>query len=944
MKLMKFAAAAAAIGMSVWMTGCMSMDEMLASDNSILRDIGERRAVAFATEPGGEQTIEERLAVIPKIRNQECLARIYIARDALSEVKKSARERMTDTSAFIYVILNSKDKAQLEDALNEVGKDDAKRLEAAWELAIAKPDSAETAQLLGGVQDAAKLSGIVSAKMDELTKLADSTASMRRQYGDKIVEGNQKKIRAMVGALQMFAPYMTDEAMLEKFIARPDIQATRDTEIDLYTPFKDTLEPIRMRKSILALADAKKEKILRDGSAKMVGGEEVSLDAKADCFVCGKVSIPRAELEASVKDRSILERIAAEKAAAEARRQRRIKLAKVAEKFRTLPEDKRADLLAKLEGADDRLVLAWELAANAGTDRAVKNASEQIVSELDGTQVAKFLRDEVNSCLRSGSDDKAVRVAVETIAPFAKDELIVTPLYERLRRDGYAELARPLKSVSDSLRLAALGDKDIRRLLNGESITKEDKYVFKMNSDGLGENGISPTRDMLIAALADGAFRNRLVKEDGLYKDAALRLGYGNAEEIAKKIRLSLENDGFVPPPDPDVGRPGPGGPDRLLYIWQYELAMACHEIEKKDTGIWLRAAKSFDDDPVAKAFFVSYFIHDSGTDDADDAKKAAANAGILATLPQKTLEDMFIAAAYYREGIETIVSGQRICERNYFPFGFNCIAGLPVIAKAIKDKEIIKHLLFDYDGWARYRRDEGRRARAYQSLVDNINGDEDMIWQLYANTAPTIKCDVISVGYLSSLAQKLGEPKRKSLTDAAFARAAEVAKTNVVVKGYYLGMSLADFQLINAANGSPATGTYDNPYSRKMTRIAFDRNSYNKFLGINTGNPISDIDKFGRDYGSVPDGVDVSDKIKSGAAVRTQMDLEGYSSEGVWKWVDTYHKFQAEINDSEGTLVFRPPVVEGLLNSKDIRQEQANAVFDLFAGGSDDEDVDYYD
>ena len=202
----------------------------------------------------------------------------------------------------------------------------------------------------------------------------------------------------------------------------------------------------------------------------------------------------------------------------------------------------------------------------------------------------------------------------------------------------------------------------------------------------------------------------------------------------------------------------------------------------------------------------------------------------------------------------------------------------------------------------------------------------------------------MISVGYLSSLAQKLGEPKRKSLTDAAFARAAEVAKTNVVVKGYYLGMSLADFQLINAANGSPATGTYDNPYSRKMTRIAFDRNSYNKFLGINTGNPISDIDKFGRDYGSVPDGVDVSDKIKSGAAVRTQMDLEGYSSEGVWKWVDTYHKFQAEINDSEGTLVFRPPVVEGLLNSKDIRQEQANAVFDLFAGGSDDEDVDYYD
>ncbi len=158
---------------------------------------------------------------------------------------------------------------------------------------------------------------------------------------------------------------------------------------------------------------------------------------------------------------------------------------------------------------------------------------------------------------------------------------------------------------------------------------------------------------------------------------------------------------------------------------------------------------------------------------------------------------------------------------------------GLPAIAKAIKDKEIIKHLLFDYDGWARYKKDSTRREMAYHALVDNIT-DEDMIWQLYANTSPTKKSDVISVAYLSGLSAKLS------------------------------------------------------------------------------------------------------------AAIRSKTDLEGHSSEGVWKWVDSYHKFHAEINDEEGTLTLRAPVEEGIFNKSDISQEQANAVFDVFAGV--DDDVDYYD
>ena len=491
--------------------------------------------------------------------------------------------------------------------------------------------------------------------------------------------------------------------------------------------------------------------------------------------------------------------------------------------------------------------------------------------------------------------------------------------------------------------LASLSDVEIRKLLHGESLYKNDKTV-KMNTTDSGENVISPTRGNLIAALKDDAFRQRLLKEDKFYRDAAQTLGYCKAEKLSQKIRLSLEKNGFVPPPEE---RTGPGGPASALYTWQHELVMACNDIEKQDPSIWLKVVNSFDGDLEAKTFFIAYFIHDAGTDDADDAKKASANAQILASLPQKTLEQLFLAAAYWRKGIDTAEYGGNVYERNDYGFGFECIVGLPVIAKAIKDKEIIKHLLFDYDGWARYKKDSTRREMAYHALVDNIV-DEDMIWQLYANTSPTKKCDVISVAYLSGLSAKLSSAKRKELTDAAFARANEFSKTNIVVKGYYLGMSLADFRLINAANGAngnigePATGIYDDATSRKMTKITFSRHYYTTFLGLNTGNPISDMEKFGREFGVVPDGIDVSGKTKISAAIRSKTDLEGHSSEGVWKWVDSYHRFQAEINDEEGTLTLCAPVEEGIFNKSDIRQEQANAVFDVFSGV--DDDVDYYD
>ena len=108
MKTKQIARIVLGVALAMSFAGCMSMDEMLASDSGVWRDIGETKAVAFATS--SENTLQERLAVVPKIKDQEKLAKIYLSASAAPEVKKAAREGITETKVFVYIILNSTDK------------------------------------------------------------------------------------------------------------------------------------------------------------------------------------------------------------------------------------------------------------------------------------------------------------------------------------------------------------------------------------------------------------------------------------------------------------------------------------------------------------------------------------------------------------------------------------------------------------------------------------------------------------------------------------------------------------------------------------------------------------------------------------------------------------------------------------------------------------------
>ena len=220
-------------------------------------------------------------------------------------------------------------------------------------------------------------------------------------------------------------------------------------------------------------------------------------------------------------------------------------------------------------------------------------------------------------------------------------------------------------------------------------------------------------------------------------------------------------------------------------------------------------------------------------------------------------------------------------------------------------------------------------------------------------NTArPTKNTGVITVGDILSLIDRLSEAKRKELTDRAFARAKEAAKTTVVVEQYYVGMSYPDYELVNFSNGDvSASGIsrFDDNVSRKMTHIGFTKENRIKKLGITQDNVIAACHQFAAKYGKVPDGKDVSGKTDVVAAIRTKEAFSDnapsgteYSSNGVWKWIDYVHDIQAEVGTNSGDLVLCKAVVEGTFNHKNVKKEQQAAVLSAFADlASDDDDKD---
>lgn len=260
-----------------------------------------------------------------------------------------------------------------------------------------------------------------------------------------------------------------------------------------------------------------------------------------------------------------------------------------------------------------------------------------------------------------------------------------------------------------------------------------------------------------------------------------------------------------------------------------------------------------------------------------------------------------------------------------------------PASAKAIKDQAVIKDLLLDNPDWAYEMGLEEDFGKAYNALLENLT-DEEILEEVFRKGKPDEYDRIASKWTLRNLFKRLSAERQEKIRAEVKNRADEQAKKSVVVKGFYLGMSLADFCVVNDLHGMPATANVDQ--NEKVTFIYFDNDKRDGFLNVGKG--MDGIAKFKSLYCQVPDGVDLSqnDRAEMKMVMRSIKHLNFDNSKpGKYRWeysnfakyVDHPHNFQAEIQDENGQLTLRYPVDEGVISNVDKTKEEQNDLSNAF-------------
>ena len=260
-----------------------------------------------------------------------------------------------------------------------------------------------------------------------------------------------------------------------------------------------------------------------------------------------------------------------------------------------------------------------------------------------------------------------------------------------------------------------------------------------------------------------------------------------------------------------------------------------------------------------------------------------------------------------------------------------------PAAAAAIKDQAVIKDLLVDDPSWAHEIGLEKDFGKAYTALLKNCT-DDDVLEKVFREAKPDEDDRIVSKWELRNVFKYMSAERRAKLLAEAWGRADEAAKSNVVVKRYYLGMSLADFCLVNDANGMSATAKTDN--QERITDIYFNNDKRDSFLNVGKG--MDGIAKFVALYCKVPDGVDLSQnsrtEMKKVMRSIKHLNFDDNKPGKYWweysnfaKYVDHPHNFQVEIQDENGQLTLRYPVDEGVIGTVDKTQEEQDNLLNAF-------------
>ena len=248
-----------AAALTVMLSGCMSMDEMLASDDPFWHDIGESQAMRFAIDAYDANPLQQKLDVIAKMSDQDKLARVYVAKTTVQEVKTAARAKINKESAFATMLMSSEDPSIRREAMANI-KTDGGLIDAALKI-YDSGNQKEAEVVLWKVQDAQATASVLKDILEQ------AMAIRKKKY---ISDMDTKLYMKLYDKFAFLAPYSSRDVALLKLAKRTDVMETKGHSDDFVKSIECKLGAKQEAKAeaIAKAEEDKKVKLLKTDPAK----------------------------------------------------------------------------------------------------------------------------------------------------------------------------------------------------------------------------------------------------------------------------------------------------------------------------------------------------------------------------------------------------------------------------------------------------------------------------------------------------------------------------------------------------------------------------------------------------------------------------------------------------------------------------------------------------
>lgn len=222
------------------LSGCMSMDEMLASDDPFWHDLGEKQAARFAIDAAGVNELQAKLDVVGKMRDQVKLATVYNAQGTDEQVRQAARRKITEDIGFAAIVTGNSDSEIRKDALKQI-KSDTTKLAIASTMIEEGGDQEALDEVLSSVRDEARI-------VRRLVDLVKSERALAKQLKEKeyltdsLWKADNKKLQAGYAEYDRLLPYVKSTGQLLALSKNPALLRQVGEDHDFQTPVLEVIE------------------------------------------------------------------------------------------------------------------------------------------------------------------------------------------------------------------------------------------------------------------------------------------------------------------------------------------------------------------------------------------------------------------------------------------------------------------------------------------------------------------------------------------------------------------------------------------------------------------------------------------------------------------------------------------------------------------------------